>query len=107
MSDIGPIPAKDQTNYLLGRLEGALTALTNTVSASATAQGITNAQHEAEHAEFRRTLTEHASELAVLKNDKTVAVSRRSESVAKWVSLIGIPVALVGSFASWLLSNHL
>jgi len=108
MSDIGQIPPKDQTNYLLGRLEGTMGALKDTVVASAAAQAIANTQHEAEHSEFRKTLTEHSAELAVLKSDKQTSATNRSEAVQKWMVIVGVPGALIAAAGAlvWLLTNH-
>ena len=50
MSDIGPIPAKDQTNYLLGRLEGSVNSLSSQVATAAEARAQADIRHEAEHA---------------------------------------------------------
>jgi len=108
MSDIGPIPPKDQTNYLLGRLEGSVNALKDTVVASAAAQSVTNAQHEAEHAEFRKTLTDHGNILAVLSDNKSTAQKVTDNRVQKWMVYLGIPTAVVtaGGALVWLLANR-
>lgn len=108
MSDIGSIPAKDQTNYLLGRLEGTMGALKDTVVASAAAQAIANTQHEAEHVEFRKTLTEHASQLAVLKDNKQVSQGLVKNRPQWLMFYIGIPsaVAIILGGIGYLIANH-
>jgi len=108
VSDIGQIPPKDQTNYLLGRLEGTMGALKDTVVASAAAQAIANTQHEAEHAEFRKTLTEHASELAVLKDNKQVTqglIKNRPQWFMVWLGIPAAVLAIIGGIG-YLIINH-
>ena len=108
MSDIGPIPAKDQTNFLLGRLEGSVNALTNTVAASAATQAQRDLQHEAAHAEFRRDIALNSSDIAVLKDNKQTTTTNRSEAVQKWMVIVGVPGALIAAVGAlvWLLTNH-
>lgn len=109
MSDLGPqIPAKDQTNYLLGRLEGSVNALKDTVVATAAAQTVTNAQHEAEHTEFRKTLTDHGNILAVLTDNKRTAQRSTDNRIQKWMVYAGVPttVIAVASIVGWLLTHQ-
>lgn len=96
MSDLPPVPAKDQTNFLLGRLEGSLSALTNTVAQSATAQAAANTQHEAEHAEFRRDIAAVTSDVAILKDNKKSSSSSRAETLTRWGILAAVLVGAAG-----------
>lgn len=108
MSDLAPIPSKDQTNYLLGRLEGTITALTETVKASAQEQAQANVVHAAEHAEFRRDISKNSSDIAVLNDNKITNRVNKSEAVQKWMVIVGVPgaaAAAVGALV-WLLTNH-
>ena len=108
MSDIGPIPAKDQTNYLLGRLEGSVNSLKDTVVASAAAQSVTNAQHEAEHIEFRKTLTDHGNILAVLTDNKKTAQGTALNRPQWFMVWIGVPSAIAVCLGGliYLIVNH-
>jgi len=96
MSDIGPIPAKDQTNYLLGRLEGSVNSLSSQVATAAEARAQADVRHEAEHAEFRRDIAENRSDIAVLKDNKIENRQRASDQIQKWFVILGIPAFLIG-----------
>lgn len=108
MSDIAQIPSKDQTTYLLGRLEGSMQALTNTVSASASTQAQRDVQHASEHAEFRRDIAMNSSDIAVLKDNKQSEITHRSEAVQKWMVIVGVPAGVIAACSAliWLLTTH-
>jgi len=98
MSDIGPIPAKDQTNYLLGRLEGSMNALKDTVTQSSATQAQATTQHELEHAEFRKDIGNLVSDVAVLKDNKTGSSTARSNlfnQIMIWITGLGILAAVI------------
>lgn len=96
MSDLGPIPAKDQTNFLLGRLEGQLGSLTLTVQQSAATQAAANTQHEAEHAEFRRDIASVTSDVAILKDNKKSMSASRAETLTRVGILAAVVVGVAG-----------
>ncbi len=67
MSEIlGSLKPQDQIILLLGQLQGQVTSMQQSVETSASSQAAVNAANEAEHAEFRRELANHSSQLAVV-----------------------------------------
>lgn len=69
MSDPSPqMKAQDTVIYLLGEVKGELKALRETVTQTQTAQSEQNAAHERDHTEFRNTMSEHSTALAVLQS---------------------------------------
>ncbi len=60
---------QEQIIYILGQLQGQFSSLQQSVETASTAQAAVNASNEAEHAEFRRELAAHGSEIAVIKSN--------------------------------------
>lgn len=69
MSDlISSLKPQDQIILLLGQLQGQVSSMQQSVETSAASQSAINAANEAEHAEFRRELAGHGSDIAVLRS---------------------------------------
>jgi hypothetical protein len=60
--------AQDTVIFLLGEVKGELKALRETVTQSETVRAEQNAAHERDHHEFRETMSEHSTALAVLQS---------------------------------------
>ena len=69
MSDlISTLKPQEQIILLLGQLQGQVSSMQQSVETSAASQSAVNAANEAEHAEFRRELASHGSDIAVLRS---------------------------------------
>lgn len=69
MSDPNPqMKPQDTVIYLLGEVKGELKALRETVTQTQSSQAEQNAAHERDHSEFRDTMSEHSTALAVLQS---------------------------------------
>lgn len=85
MSDPQPqMKPQDTVIYLLGKLEGQVSSVHETVTSSAAAQAAVNAENKREHDEFRKDITE-------IKATQPVKVS----PWAKAGVVIAIPASLV------------
>lgn len=90
---------QDTLILLLGELKGETRAIREGLAASQTQQAEVNAENKREHEEFRRTLGEHGSTLAVLTDNKQSASAARltrPQVIAIWVSAPSSLAALVG-----------
>lgn len=63
---ISTLKPQEQIILLLGQLQGQVTSMQQSVETAASSQAAINAANEAEHAEFRRELANHGSQIAVL-----------------------------------------
>ena len=70
MSDlISTLNPQEQIILLLGRLEGQVSSLQQSVETASATQANVNAANDSEHAEFRRELAVYGSEIAVLRSN--------------------------------------
>jgi len=92
---------QDVIVYKLGELGGQMTAVQAAVQQSTQTQAAESAENKREHAEFRKTLGEHASHISALQGAQPIKVSGWSKAGV----IIAIPasaIALVGFIALYL-----
>lgn len=92
---------QDVIVYKLGELGGQMTAVQAAVTASATIQAAEAAENQKEHAEFRKTLGEHATELSSLKSAQPIRVSPWSKA-GVIIALPASVIALIGFITIYL-----
>lgn len=99
-----PAPAmkpQDTVIYLLGEIKGKVGSLKESVDSSSAAQALVNQANDVEHAEFRRTIGDHSTKLAVLEDGKKASQENkltRIQLVSLWIgapSGLGALVALL------------
>ena len=86
---------QDVVIYKLGELGGQMTSVQASVTQAASLQAADSAENKREHAEFRKTLGEHATSISALQGAQPVKVSGWSKAGV----IVAIPasaVALVG-----------
>lgn len=67
MPEPTPLKPADQTNFLLGQLSGQFASVQSSLEQYQTAQHQVNQTNEAEHAEFRRSISDLQTEQAVAR----------------------------------------
>lgn len=92
---------QDVVIYKLGELGGQMTAVQASVTQAATIQATESAENKREHAEFRKTLGEHATDLTTLKQSQPIKVSPWSKA-GVIIALPASVVALVGFITIYL-----
>lgn len=90
--------------YKLGELGGQLTGVQTSVSQAAAIQAADSAENKKEHAEFRKTLGEHTTELSALKQSQPIKVSPWSKA-GVIIALPASVIALIG-FITLYLAPH-
>lgn len=93
-----PLKPQDTVIYLLGELKGQVGSLTNSVNSSAASQAAINTANEAEHAEFRKILGTHDTQLAVLNDGKK---TQQENKLTRW-QLIGLWIGAPSGLASFI-----
>lgn len=96
-----PMKPQDTVIFLLGEIKGKVGSLKESVDSSSAAQALVNQANESEHAEFRRTISDHSTQLAVLADGKKTQQENkltRIQLVSLWIgapSGVGALIALL------------
>lgn len=97
-----PMKPQDTVIFLLGEIKGKVSSLKESVDSSAAAQALVNQANENEHAEFRRAIGDHSTQLAVLNDGKRTQQDNkltRIQLVSLWIGAPSGVAALIGVLA--------
>ena len=112
-----PMKPQDTLIWMLGGMSADLKSIKDGQAAAAVSHASAEAANTKEHEEFRRVLSQHGTDIAVLKSgrvddhEEAVEASSlndklRTRRITFWGVVASIPLTIIGIVSFFLANNH-